>query len=121
MKEIDIIKHAKSYMEMLSKGINPISKEKYANNSDINNPRLIKCFEFVSETLAKVIKDEEEKENSKKDTADVVAVEDGAFVNTLVSDDVQGEDVVNLLISKGVLNQGFSKKATSQNRGDKNE
>ena len=29
MKEIDIIKHAKTYMDMLSKGINPISKEKY--------------------------------------------------------------------------------------------
>ena len=158
MKEIDIIKHAKSYMDMLSKGINPISKEKYPKNSDINNERLSKCFEFVSGILEKVITETEEdtkktvrsneektiesneekniesngekmshngalEPDEKKASLNVNIKEEkaeinqspndsqdyGGFVNTLVSDDVEGDDVVELLISKGVLKQGFSK------------
>ncbi len=97
MKEIDVIKHAKSYMEMLSQGINPITKVKYAKDSDINNERLLKCFEFVSGVLEKVISEEELK------------ADEAQFKNTLVSDEIEGRDVVDVLIKKGVLKQGLGK------------
>ncbi len=141
MKEIDIVKHAKTYMDMLSKRINPISKEKYNKNSDINNERLSKCFEFVSGILEKVIIEEEAKEaaensesvesieknkaekgdanaQSNKNNENTIAdnsENSQEFVNTLVSEDVKGDDVVELLISKGVLKQGFSNNSELSN------
>lgn len=123
MKEIDIIKHAKTYMDMLSKGINPISKEKYQKNSDINNERLLKCFEFVSGILERVIIETEEKEKNSENSSDMqtekaennnqnqIPIQDSnGFVNTLVSEEIKGDAVVELLISKGVLKQGITKK-----------
>ncbi|MBO7253972.1 MAG: hypothetical protein J6V36_01570, partial [Clostridia bacterium] len=111
------------YMDMLSKGINPISKEKYQKNSDINNERLLKCFEFVSGILERVIIETEEKEKisenssavlkektEKNNQNEMTAQDSNGFVNTLVSEDVKGDAVVELLISKGVLKQGISKK-----------
>ena len=123
MKEIDIIKHAKTYMDMLSKGINPISKEKYQKNSDINNERLLKCFEFVSGILERVIIETEEKEKNSENSSNMqtekaennnqneIPIQDSnGFVNTLVSEEIKGDAVVELLISKGVLKQGITKK-----------
>ncbi len=123
MKEIDIIKHAKTYMDMLSKGINPISKEKYQKNSDINNERLLKCFDFVSRILERVIIETEEKEKNSEKSSDMqtekaennnqneIPIQDSnGFVNTLVSEEIKGDAVVELLISKGVLKQGITKK-----------
>ena len=135
MQEIDIIKHAKNYMDMLSKGVNPITKEKYSANSDINNERLLKCFAFVSEILDRVIISETQKENTPsyinnkspngdsqnttilKDTSDKISQSEKAahdssvdtFTNSLVSEDIEGIDVVNTLIQKGLLKQGFFK------------
>lgn len=127
MKEIDVIKHAKNYMDMLSKGYNPITKEKYSPNSDINNERLLKCFSFVSEILERVIiteteAEEKEKQNvsdsqsgnataETKDTTKVNENQDNPeplySPSSLVADDVEGIDVVNTLIQKGVLKQGY--------------
>lgn len=137
MKEIDVIKHAKNYMDMLSKGVNPITKEKYPQNSDINNERLLKCFSFVAEILDKVITREaenvnytetlsklpdEKNQNSKTPTPDLKAVniqetnqndnsnEPLYFPNSLVSEDLEGIDVVNTLIEKGLIKQGIKNK-----------
>ena len=130
MQEIDIIKHAKNYMDMLSKGVNPITKEKYSANSDINNERLLKCFAFVSEILDRVIVSEAQKENASissdnkspnGDSKNLAQAEkltsesDGeTFTNSLVSEDVEGIDVVNTLIQKGVLTQGFFKSGKNE-------
>ncbi len=108
---------------MLSKGINPISKEKYQKNSDINNERLLKCFEFVSGILERVIIETEEKEKNSENSSDMqtekaennnqneIPIQDSnGFVNTLVSEEIKGDAVVELLISKGVLKQGITKK-----------
>lgn len=118
MKEIDIIKHARGYMDMLSHGYNPITKEKYSANSDINNERLIKCFSFVTEILDRVIAEEETKENINSPAASAVSSDAPSEKeeypllynpSSLVSEDVEGIDVVNTLIQKGVIKQGFHK------------
>lgn len=137
MKEIDVIKHAKNYMDMLSKGVNPITKEKYPQNSDINNERLLKCFSFVAEILDKVIIRESENANSTENISKAPDVNNQSstatapdlkptnikettpndnsneplyFPNSLVSEDLEGKDVVNTLIQKGLLKQGISSK-----------
>ncbi|MBE6648121.1 MAG: hypothetical protein E7614_01215 [Ruminococcaceae bacterium] len=108
MKEIDIIKHAKSYMDMLSKGINPITKKEYSETSDLNNERLIKCFEFVSVILERVITEEMSKEQGVKATQ---TTSDDTFPpNSIVPDELMGKDVVKTLIEKGLLKQGINKK-----------
>ncbi len=62
MKELDIIRHAKNYMESLSKRINPITKAPYDEKSDMNNERLLKCFDYVASLLDRIIIEEEQKE-----------------------------------------------------------
>ncbi len=108
MKEIDVIKHAKSYMDMLSEGINPITKVKYSENSDLNNERLVKCFEFVSTILDRVIKEEISKEQTIQPSQS--ASTDIFPPNSLVPDEIMGKEVVNTLIEKGLIQQGINKK-----------
>jgi len=122
MNELDIIKHARGYLDMLSKGYNPITKEKYSENSDFNNERLIKCFSFVTEILDRVIISESKKvvENTTEsnnssgkptNTASESLKDEELLYNpsALVSDDINGEEVVKTLIEKGVLKQGLTK------------
>lgn len=56
MEKIQVIQRAKSYMDMLSNGIDPISGELVKNDSTLQQERLRKCFSFVSEILDEVIK-----------------------------------------------------------------
>ncbi len=55
MDKLQIIKRAKSYMDMLSNGIDPISEEPVENDSALRQERLQKCFQFVSEILGEII------------------------------------------------------------------
>lgn len=55
MTELDIMKHAKSYLDSLSQGIDPISGQPVPNDSVLNNVRLEKCFRYVSGVLEQVI------------------------------------------------------------------
>lgn len=56
MDKLQIIQRAKSYMEMLSNGVDPISGEVVENDSTLRQERLQKCFSFVSEILEEIIK-----------------------------------------------------------------
>ena len=112
MKELDIIKHAKTYMDQLSKGIDPISKKEYSNNSDLKNERLMKCFSFVSEILERVIREEEAKEkntanNNANNNANIVENNYDIPKNSLVDDSIEGEKVVDILLKKGLISKGF--------------
>lgn len=55
MTELDIMKHAKSYLDSLSQGIDPISGQPVPGDSVLNNVRLEKCFRYVSGVLEQVI------------------------------------------------------------------
>ena len=131
MKEIDIIKHARSYMAQLSEMINPITKVKYSDNSDMNNERLLKCFAFVTEILDRVILEEENNNkeinnsnnnnggesshsdvNNSENNSEKTDSESSFFKNTLVPEDVEGDEVVKTLIKKGVLKIGLSSDET---------
>lgn len=56
MEKLQVIQRAKSYMDMLSNGIDPISGELVKNDSTFQQERLQKCFSFVSEILDEIIK-----------------------------------------------------------------
>lgn len=55
MDKAQIIAHSKTYMELLSQGVDPISKQSIADDSVLAQPRLKKCFAFVSEILAELL------------------------------------------------------------------
>jgi hypothetical protein len=121
MNELDIIKHARGYLDLISKGYNPITKEKYSENSDFNNERLIKCFSFVTEILDRVIIAETQKNTDATKETNKYSIKSENIKpeesyneellynpSALVSDDVDGADVVKTLIEKGLLKQGIT-------------
>ena len=55
MTELEILKHAKMYMEKLANGYDPITGLEAPENDIINNVRLSRCFFYVSSVLGKVI------------------------------------------------------------------
>ena len=55
MEELMLMERAKSYLEMLSNGIDPITGEEVPNDSVINNIKLRRCFAYVSDILQQVI------------------------------------------------------------------
>lgn len=55
MTEIEKIERAKTYMEKLANGINPIDNTVAPDEDIINNVRLSRCFFFVSDVLRQVI------------------------------------------------------------------
>lgn len=56
MEKLQVIQRAKSYIDMLSNGIDPISGELVKNDSTFQQERLQKCFSFVSEILDEIIR-----------------------------------------------------------------
>ena len=58
MTEIEILRHAKSYIDKLAKGINPITDQAVNENDVVNNVRVSRCLFYVSGVLDKVIQKE---------------------------------------------------------------
>ena len=58
MTEIEILGHAKSYIDKLAKGINPITDQAVNENDVVNNVRVSRCLFYVSGVLDKVIQKE---------------------------------------------------------------
>lgn len=56
MNKAQIIAHTKNYMDMLSQGIDPISREKIADDSIVTQPRMQKCFAFIAEVFDEMLK-----------------------------------------------------------------
>lgn len=50
-----VIQHAKGYLDLLSKGIDPISQKEVDPASIVAEPRLQKCFAFVSDLLEELL------------------------------------------------------------------
>ena len=55
MNKRQVIQHAKNYMDLLSKGIDPISQKEVGPVSIVAEPRLQKCFAFVSNILEELL------------------------------------------------------------------
>lgn len=59
MTELETIKRARTYMEKLANGINPIDGTMVPEDDVINNVRLSRCFFFVADVLRQVIERKE--------------------------------------------------------------
>lgn len=55
MTELEIIQHAKGYLDQLAQGINPLTGEPVPEDELINNVRISRCFFFVSDVLRRVL------------------------------------------------------------------
>lgn len=55
MTELEIMKHAKGYLDKLAQGIDPISGRRVPEDSTLNQLRLARCFQYVSGVLQQVI------------------------------------------------------------------
>ena len=57
MEEMDMVKRARQYLEALSTGMDPISKKQVPPGDTLLQPRLSRCFRYVSELLKGIEKD----------------------------------------------------------------
>ena len=57
MEEMDMVKRARQYLEALSTGMDPISKKQVPPGDTLLQPRLSRCFHYVSELLKGIEKD----------------------------------------------------------------
>lgn len=53
--DINLVSHAKDYIDDLAKGVNPFTKEEVNENDIINNVKISRCLFYVSEILDEVI------------------------------------------------------------------
>ncbi len=53
--ELEIIAHAKAYLDKLANGINPLTNEALEEHEIVNNVRISRCLFFVSDVLRQVI------------------------------------------------------------------
>ena len=55
MKELEIMQHAKDYLDKLAKGVDPLTGREVPENDIINNVRISRCLSYVSDVLRQVI------------------------------------------------------------------
>ena len=55
MIELEIMQHAKAYLDKLAKGINPLTDREVSEDDVINNVRISRCLFYVSDVLRQVI------------------------------------------------------------------
>ena len=55
---LELLKHAKDYIEKMANGINPLTKENVPDTDLINNVKISRCLFYVNNILGKVIDNE---------------------------------------------------------------
>lgn len=55
MTELETMKRAKSYIDSLANGVNPLTGELIEDDSVVNNIRISRCLFYVSDVLGRVI------------------------------------------------------------------
>ena len=55
MTELEIMQHAKDYLDKLAKGIDPLSGREVPENDIINNVRISRCLFYVADVMRQVI------------------------------------------------------------------
>ncbi len=55
MDQLELTRRAKSYIDALANGIDPISGHELPEDTVLNQPRMIRCFFFVSDVLRQVV------------------------------------------------------------------
>jgi len=54
--DINLVLHARDYIDDLAKGINPLTKEEIKDDDILNNVKIARCLFYVSDILDEVIK-----------------------------------------------------------------
>ena len=55
MEDMELLTRAKTYIDKLANGINPITDEYVDESVVVNNVRISRCFFYVSDVLRRVI------------------------------------------------------------------
>ncbi len=55
MEEIEVLKHAQTYIEKLANGENPLDGSAITEDSVLNNVRIVRCLYYVNDVLKKVV------------------------------------------------------------------
>ena len=55
MTELELMKHAKSYLDQLAQGVNPLDGSVLPDSDVVNQVRISRCLFYVSDLLGKVI------------------------------------------------------------------
>lgn len=55
MTDLEIMQHAKDYLDKLAKGIDPLTGREVPENDIINNIRISRCLNYVSDVLRQLI------------------------------------------------------------------
>lgn len=55
MTELEKMKHARDYIDLLARGIDPITGKEVPEDTVLNNFHLSNCFSYVSEVLGRII------------------------------------------------------------------
>ena len=66
MTELEKIAYAKSFIDKLARGINPLNDTSIPDDEVVNHPRLCRCFFYVSEVLGQIIINGKKSEARKK-------------------------------------------------------
>ena len=53
--DIELLKHAKYYIEKMANGVNPLTNEIVPDDDLINNVRISRCLFYVNDVLKEVI------------------------------------------------------------------
>lgn len=87
MRQTDIIKRAKIYIESLANGVNPLDGTLIENDSVLNDARIIRCLFYVSDILNKVIANGGEIAKPQKIKRQPFMLTDEQIDNLAVSED----------------------------------
>lgn len=72
MTEIEEIKYAKSVIESLARGVNPLSGEEISDDEVINNVKISRCLFYVADVLEKLCQGEHLQNNKKAKTPFII-------------------------------------------------
>lgn len=102
MNEIEKIEYAKSFIDKLANGINPLDNSIIPDGDIVNNVRLSRCFFFVSDILRQVIDNggtATSKHSSKTRKQSFILSNEQKENITLSDDSLTITDIVNYLNS----------------------
>ena len=63
---LELLKHAKGYIEKMANGINPLTNEIVPDNDLINNIRISRCLFYVNNILGEILDTDEQKHRKNK-------------------------------------------------------
>ena len=101
MNDIDIMKRAKSYMESLANGRDPLTGNDLPDSDIVNNVRISRCLFYVADVLQKVIDNGGEVQREKLKKADKA---DFALTDEQTAALKPADDSISLSKTVGIIN-----------------